>query len=147
NWITIYKRVAGRGKSGWGEQARDSLAREFEDRRQYVKAAAAWRTAIEEYGKGHNEHRQKRLDQIIGNWGQFEGQATQPAGSKASVDFRFRIGKKVRFQAQAVKVDKLLADVQDYLKKLGNKPGVWQQINISDIGYRLVWENQTQYLG
>src|SRR5262249_20264199 len=38
NWIKIYQRVAARGKSNHGEQARDTLAHVFEDRRQYVKA-------------------------------------------------------------------------------------------------------------
>ncbi len=72
NWIKIDERVAGRGKSQPGEQARDLLAQEYEDRRQYVKAAEAWKKAIEEYGAGHDEFRQKRLDQIVGNWGRFE---------------------------------------------------------------------------
>src|SRR5262249_4239616 len=72
NWIAIYERVAGRGKSVWGEQARNALAQEYEDRRQYVKAAAAWKKAIEEYGAGPNNWRQQRLDQIVGNWGRFE---------------------------------------------------------------------------
>ena len=45
NWIKIFERVAGRGKDNFGQQARDGLAGEFEDRRQYVKAAAAWFSA------------------------------------------------------------------------------------------------------
>src|SRR5205807_1796744 len=32
NWIKIYQRVAARGKSTWGEQARDALAQVYEDR-------------------------------------------------------------------------------------------------------------------
>ena len=83
------------------------LAGEYEDRRQYVKAAAAWRKAIGEYGAGVNNHRQNRLDQIVTNWGRFEGGATQPAGKNAVVDFRFRNGKKVVFEAHAIKVDQL----------------------------------------
>ena len=42
-------------------------------------------------------HYQQRLDQIVGNWGQFEGVMTQPAGRGATVDFRFRNGKQVEF--------------------------------------------------
>src|SRR5262249_4050746 len=72
NWIKVYERVAARGKSSWGEQARDALAQEYEDRRQYVKAADAWRQAVAEYGPGHDNVRPKRLDQIVGNWGRFE---------------------------------------------------------------------------
>ena len=146
NWIKIFERIAGRGRSTFGERARDALAQEYEDRRQYIKAASAWRKAIAEYGAGSNEHRKNRLAQIVGNWGRFEGGPTQAAGQKATVDFRFRNGKKVTFEAHAIKVDTLLADVQDYLKKSPRYVD-WQQAKISNIGQRLVWDNQTKYLG
>jgi uncharacterized protein YfaS (alpha-2-macroglobulin family) len=146
NWIKIYKKVAARGKSKWGEQARDTLAQIYEDRRQYVKAADAWRIAIEEYGPGTHGHRKQRLDQIVGNWGRFENGQVQPAGKKAVVDFRFRNGKKVTFEAFPIKTAKLLDDVKAYLK--GN-PGRldWNQLNIQNIGYRLVERQENQYLG
>src|SRR5262249_310216 len=146
NWIKISERVAGRGKSQPGEQARDLLAGEYEDRRQYVKSAEAWQKAIAEYGAGNDNFRQKRLEQIVGNWGRFEPVESQPAGKKAVVDFRFRNGKKVSFEAHAVKVAKLLDDVKAYLK---SKPGQldWNTVNIANIGYRLVEQNQQQYLG
>jgi uncharacterized protein YfaS (alpha-2-macroglobulin family) len=146
NWIVIGERVAKRGKSASGEQARDLLAGEYEDRRQYDKSAAAWKTAIAEYGAGHDSFRQKRLDQIVGNWGRFESGETQPSGKKAVVDFRFRNGNKVAFEAHEIKVAKLLDDVKAYLK--GN-PGQfdWNTVNISNIGYRLVEQNQQQYIG
>jgi uncharacterized protein YfaS (alpha-2-macroglobulin family) len=146
NWIKISERVAGRGKSQFGEQARDLLASEYEDRRQYLKSAAAWKKAIAEYGAGHDNYRQKRLDQIVGNWGRFEPGQTQPAGKKAVVDFRFRNGNKVSFEARAIKVAKLLDDVKAYLK--GNPGQIdWNTINIGNIGYRLVEQNQQQYVG
>ena len=88
----------------------------YEDRRQYVKAADAWKKAIEEYGAGQNNYRQQRLDQIVGNWGRFEPGEVQPAGTKATVDFRFRNGNKVSFEAHAINVAKLLDDVKAYLK-------------------------------
>jgi uncharacterized protein YfaS (alpha-2-macroglobulin family) len=146
NWIKIAQRVAGRGKSTPGEQARDLLAHEFADRRQYVKAAEEWKKAIEEYGPGNQAHRQKQLDQIVSNWGRFEVGQPQPAGKKAVVDFRFRNGTKVSFEATAIKVGKLLDDVKAYLK---SKPGQldWNTVNIGNIGYRLVEQNQQQYLG
>ena len=65
---------------------------------------------------GNDSYRQKRLDQIVGNWGRFEPGQTQPAGKKAVVDFRFRNGNKVSFEAHAIKVAKLLDDVKAYLK-------------------------------
>ena len=147
NWIKIYQRVAGRGKTHWGEQARDNLANIAQDRRQYVKAADAWRTAIKEYGVGNEAHRQKQLDQIINNWGRFENLQPQPAGSQATVDFRFRNGNKVTFEAWSVKVDALLDDVKAYLK--GNPGGRldYQNIDINNIGHRLVDQNQNKYIG
>jgi uncharacterized protein YfaS (alpha-2-macroglobulin family) len=146
NWIKIAQRVAERGKSQPGEQARDLLGEEYEDRRQYVQSAQAWKKAIAEYGAGQDGFRQKRLDQIVGNWGRFEPGQMQPAGKKAVVDFRYRNGKKVAFEAHAIKVAKLLDDVKAYLK---GTPGPidWQQTNIGNIGYRLVEQNQRQYLG
>src|SRR5262249_1698202 len=126
NYIKIYERVAGRGKSTWGEQARDRIASVYEDRRQYVKADTAWKLAIKEYGAGQStlnrgpgagrmETRQEALDQIVGNWGRFEPGQVQPAGKGATVDFRFRNGTKVSFEAYPINVQKLLADVKAYL--------------------------------
>src|SRR5262249_1791006 len=68
------------------------------------------------------------------------------AGKKAVVDFRFRNGKKVTFEAFAINVPKLLADVKAYLK---SNPGrlQWEKTNIGNIGYRLVEQNERQYLG
>jgi uncharacterized protein YfaS (alpha-2-macroglobulin family) len=146
NWIKVYERVAGRGKSSWGEQARDSLAQEYEDRRQYVKAADAWRRGIAEYGPTEHTNRQQRLDQIVGNWGRFEPGETQPAGKRASVDFRFRNGTKVSFEAYEIKVPKLLDDVKAYLRGRTGQID-WNQVNIGDVGYRLVEQQQQQYLG
>jgi uncharacterized protein YfaS (alpha-2-macroglobulin family) len=150
NWIKIYQRIANRGRSTFGAAARDAIATIHEDRRQYVPAAQDWQTAIAEYGPGDHNFRQNKLEQIIGNWGRFEPGKTQPAGQAAVVDFRFRNGKKVSFEAFEIKVGKLLADVKAYLK---NNPGVgqggldWHTINVGDIGYRLVQRNERQYLG
>src|SRR5262249_20628083 len=95
NWIKIYQRVSARGKSDFGEKARDAVAQIFENRRQYVKAAGAWKKAIAEYGAGKDNFRKNRLEQIVGNWGRFEPIQDQPAGRGATVDFRYRNGKKV----------------------------------------------------
>jgi uncharacterized protein YfaS (alpha-2-macroglobulin family) len=146
NWIKICERVAARGRSSQGEQARFMVARIYEDRRQYAKAAAAWKKAIEEYGPGGNNYRQAQLDQIVGNWGRFEPGQTQPAGTKASVDFRFRNGNKVSFEARAVKVALLLDDVKAYLKEHTGQLD-WQATQIGDIGHRLVERGENRYLG
>jgi alpha-2-macroglobulin len=146
NWIKIYERIAGRGKTDLGSEARDKLAGEFEDRRQYVKASLAWKQDIEEYGPGQGNYRQQRLEQIVGNWGRFEPANTQAAGKSAVVDFRFRNGNKVTFEARSIHVGKLLADVKAYLQ---SNPGQldWNKAQIANIGYRLVEQNENQYVG
>ena len=146
NCIKLYQQIAANGKSHWGEQALDTLAQIFEDRRQYVKGAEGWKRAIAEYGPGHNNFRKKLLDQIVGNWGRFNNVQTQPAGKGATVEFRFRNANRVAFEAWEVNVDKLLADVKAYLKS-SPKQLDWNKINISEIGQRLVQENQLQYVG
>ncbi len=52
NFIKIYQTVADNPKTGHGDQALDTLAGIFENRRQYPKAADYWRRAIKEYGPG-----------------------------------------------------------------------------------------------
>jgi uncharacterized protein YfaS (alpha-2-macroglobulin family) len=146
NWIHIYQRIAARGRSAEGQHARDTLAQVYEDRRQYVKAAQAWQKAIAEYGKGNQDYRQKRLDQIVGSWGRFEPGQVQPAGQNAVADFRFRNGTRVSFEAYAIDVPRLLADLKRYLTGHTGQLD-WQQMNIGDIGYRLVERQERQYLG
>ncbi|HKB39614.1 MAG TPA: MG2 domain-containing protein, partial [Gemmataceae bacterium] len=150
NFFKVCERVARRGKSEYGAQARDLIASEYEDRRQYPRAALAWKRGIEEYGPGEDARRQKRLDQIVGNWGRFEPLTAQPAGTRATVDFRFRNGKKVSFEAYAIKVPQLLADAKAYLKS-NPKTNTGQldgpKINIGSIGYYLVERDGQRYIG
>ncbi|HEY2837750.1 MAG TPA: MG2 domain-containing protein, partial [Pirellulales bacterium] len=146
NYIKIYEQIAADPKTGHGADSLDALAREFENRRQYSRAAEFWRAAMLAHGKGQNNFRELQLQQIVGNWGRFDGVGTQPAGQGATVDFRFRNGKKVSFDARPVKIDKLLADVKAYLKSSPAQLD-WNKLNIGDIGYRLVEQDQTQYVG
>ena len=52
----------------------------------------------------------------------------------------------MRFTAKEIDVDKLLGDVKNYLKTRTDKFD-WSRINLGDLGFRLVHENQTQYVG
>ncbi|HEY3964749.1 MAG TPA: MG2 domain-containing protein [Planctomycetaceae bacterium] len=146
NFIKLYREIAGRGKSNPAERSLDTLAQIFENRRQYVTAAAGWKRAITEYGQGGENYRPKRLAQIVGNWGRFDGSATQPAGKGATVEFRFRNATSVSFEAREINVNKLLADVKAYLKGSPNQVD-WNKLNIADLGYRIVQENERQYVG
>ena len=138
NYMRIFRARADEGF----KDAALQLARIFENRRQYPKAADFWR----KYGDA------SRVNQIVGNWGQFEPIATQPAapagqaGQGATVDFRFRNGKKVTFTAHALKVKELLDDVKAYIN---TKPKQldWQKMQVDNIGWRLVHDNQKKYMG
>ena len=144
NSLKIFREVFERSSDPFAHSAGDLVAQTYEDRRQYVKAAGAWTAALAKFGD--EDHRQQRLDQIVKNWGRFENLQMLPAGKGATVDLRYRNGKEVALEAHAIKVDALLADAKAYLK--ATPPQVdWQKINIQDVGYRLVTENQEQYLG
>ena len=146
DFIAIYRKIADEPKTGHGEDAFQQLAQIYENRRQYDQAADYWRRSIKEFGPGDHDNKKHRVDEIVGNWGRFEPVTSQAAGQGATVDFRFRNGRKVSFEAHEIKVAKLLDDVKAYLKSNPQKLD-WQKINIADIGYRLVQENQTQYVG
>jgi uncharacterized protein YfaS (alpha-2-macroglobulin family) len=142
NYVKIYEQLAKQG-SQRGEALR-RLAELFENRRQYTKAANYWKQCIA-LG-GDVQPLKDRLEQITGNWGQFEPVLGQPAGKGATIEYRFRNGKQVEFTAQEVLVDKLLEDVKAYLK---SRPGQldWEKLDIGNLGYRLVEKDQKQYLG
>jgi uncharacterized protein YfaS (alpha-2-macroglobulin family) len=120
-----------------------NLAGIYENRRQYPKAAAIWRRAIKEHGK--NEHWQRRLDQIVDNWGSFEPGKVQAPGPKPDLRYRFRNGKKLTLSAQRLDVDKLLKDVKSYLRSNPAKLD-HNKINVNNIGYRLVNGDAGKYL-
>jgi hypothetical protein len=148
NFIRLYQRIAARDKSNYASTALEILARTFENRRQYLKAVEYWKKVIAEFGPGNQDYRLKSLEQITKNWGRFENGRVHPAGSGqgATVEFRFRNGTKVDFEAHEILVEKLITDVKAYLK--GSPPQVnYQKINIADLGYRLVQQNESQYLG
>lgn len=144
NPLKIYQQIFLRSKDVFANAAGDAVAQTYEDRRQYVKAAAAWKEAIAKFGD--ENHRQQRFDQIVKNWGRFENLQVQPAGKGATVDLRYRNGTLVSLEAHSILVDNLLADVKSYLKSAPAQLE-WQKINLQDLGYKLVTENQTQYLG
>ncbi len=144
NPLRIFRALAERENSASAQSAADSVAQIYEDRRQFVKAAEAWKFALSKFGD--ENHRQQRLDQIVKNWGRFESVHVHPAGTGATVDFRFRNGASVAFEAHAIKVSELLTDVKNHLKDAPKQVN-WEQINLSDIGYRLVTQDQSKYLG
>jgi len=146
NFIKLYQQLGDGPKCTSGEKALDALGEIFENRQQYDRSAEYWKKDITTYGAGPHNWRQARVDQILGNWGNFDPLETEPVGPSAHASLIFRNGKKVSFEATEIDVTKLLTDVKAYLK---TNPGQlqWNQVDISNVGFRLVTENQKQYLG
>ncbi len=92
----------------------------FENRRQLDRAAQYLERSRVLHGNGKDGWKKKHLDQILNVWGQFDPRTsvptmTQLAGRRATVDFRFRNGRRVHFEAHEVLLSKLLKDVKDYI--------------------------------
>ncbi len=147
NFIGLLARVADANPNiAPVSSALETLAGLYEDRQQYPRAAGYWKQAINRFGPGNNNHRRDRLEQIVANWGQFDNARVYPAGRAASLEYRFRNGHRVQFTAHRIHVEMLLDDVKDYIKT--RPPRIdYRRVNIGNIGYRLVAENQNKYLG
>jgi len=146
NFVRIFQEVAADDAGGQADEALQSLAQVFEDRQQYPRAADYWRESIKRFGPGPNDHKKDRLQQVVGNWGMFEPVMTQPAGREPTVEFRYRNGAKVSFEATEIDQRKLLADVKASLKAAPRRLN-WEDIDIQNLGHRLVERDQKQYLG
>ena len=149
NYVRLLKRLAEReptARDAFTQRARENLCREYEFRRQFPRAAEQWKLAIAEYGPGVNDHRQKSLAQITGNWGQFEAGKVQAAGPGTTLRYRFRNGRRVDFEARPIDVARMLQQVKLYLK--GRPKDLdWQQLSLQDLGYRVVTQEGTELLG
>ncbi len=171
NFIKIYQQVAETPEGGLRLRALEQLAEIFENRRQYPRAAEYWKKCVELASSGERPlpmlkrfarrqfgprppvagadtvaNYRERLRQIEGNWGRFEPVMTQPAGKGATVEYRFRNGKSVEFVAHEILADKLLEDVKSYIKSRPRQLN-WENINVGDLGFRLVEKDQRRYLG
>jgi alpha-2-macroglobulin len=144
NPLKLCADLAQRPGSQIARHAADLLASMFEDRRQFKKAAAAWKSALDRFGD--EDHRRDRWQQVVGNWIQFQPVQGRAAGDPASLQLRFRNTQQVSFKAQAVRVPQLLDDVKAYLKG-DPKELAWEKLDVSQLGYRLVNNNEKKYLG
>lgn len=147
NYIKTYRELAEKREGTRSEWSYGQLAEIFEDRQQYTRAAQMWRASIAQHGdRSRNKNKTKRLQQIINNWGQLEPGHAQPAGRGATIDYRFRNGDEVSFVAYELNVEQLLTDIQNSLKS-GQQATNWQQIQIDNIGWRVVNQNELKYRG
>ena len=148
NPISIYQQIIAEPRTGDGRASHCKASPRFlRTAGSIPRPPSIGGKSIRQFGAGQNRWKQERLDQIVGNWGQFDATTSQPAGEGATVGFRFRNGKKVKFDARAIKVDLLLDDLKAYLKSDPGNRIDWNKINLGNIGHRLVNENETKYLG
>jgi uncharacterized protein YfaS (alpha-2-macroglobulin family) len=144
NPIKAFRAIADDPKTGYGREAVEALASVYESRQQLDKAADFWKRSVRQFG--NTPGASARIDQILGNWGQFEPNLVQPAGQAASLGLRYRNGRHVDFEAYEIRFGQLLEDVKAYLKS--NTPHLdWNQVNVADIGFRLVERQELKYLG
>jgi uncharacterized protein YfaS (alpha-2-macroglobulin family) len=142
NFILIYKAMLAGKNSGYAGNAARALAQIYENRRQYDHAVTYW----EIYKTYNQSPARKHIDQITKNWGVFEPQGPQPTGATPSVEYRFRNGRRVQFSAYRIRIGWLLEDVKGYIRSRPRRLD-WQKVNLNNIGWRIVHENQTRYIG
>ncbi|MCA9259407.1 MAG: alpha-2-macroglobulin, partial [Planctomycetales bacterium] len=126
------------------DSARNRLAEIFENRRQFPRAAAMWKELAER--TSHVGGASQRYAQIVNPWLRLEPAPTQPASEGATLNVRYRNGSRIEFEARPVNVAALLADVKTYLKSRPDRLD-WEQMNIDNLGHRLVVQHQDKYVG
>jgi uncharacterized protein YfaS (alpha-2-macroglobulin family) len=142
NYIRLYNEIARSQDQGYVDDALIKLAGIYENRRLYERAVEYWKS----YQTFNSSKSRRHIEQIIGNWGIFEPIGTQPSGSRPIVDYRFRNGSQINFKAYQVRVEQLLNDVRSYIRSNPRRLD-WKRVRIDDIGWRLVHEDQTKYIG
>jgi uncharacterized protein YfaS (alpha-2-macroglobulin family) len=142
NYIRRFEKIMNSSDNGYAGPAVRALAQIYENRRQYDRALAYW----EIYKKHDPPLARQHIDQIAANWGVFESATPQPAGYNPTVEYRFRNGRYVDFTAHRIRVDRLLEDVKAYVRSRPRRLN-GQKVNLNNIGWRLVHENQTRYIG
>ena len=152
NYIKIYAALAQGADSDIRVDALKDLATVYENRRQYPMASNCWQNVLHVLKQGGAQPADRayrdanwRLRQITSNWGEFETAKTQPAGSPGILLYRFRNGQRAGFNARRVKLDLLIADAKRHIKSHPPKLS-HDEINLSNLGYRLVRRNEERYL-
>ncbi|MEJ2169698.1 MAG: hypothetical protein P8X90_29695, partial [Desulfobacterales bacterium] len=142
NYIRLFSEIARRPDRGYASDALRSLARIYENRRLYDRAVDFW----DQYKQYNSPEARQQIAQITAGWGIFETAGTQPSGRRPTVEYRFRNGTAVHLKAYRIRVKLLLGDVKAYIRS-NPRHLDWNKIRIDDIGWRLVHENQTRYIG
>ena len=142
NYINLFKQILENPNKGYADDAARNLARIYENRRLYDQAVTYWR----QYKTYDAMAAQRQIDQILDNWGAFEPVGDQPSGRIPTVEYRFRNGSLVNFKAYRIRLATLLKDVKAYIRSSPQRIDR-SKVTIDNIGWRLVHENQTRYIG
>jgi uncharacterized protein YfaS (alpha-2-macroglobulin family) len=142
NYISLFNQILQSPNMGYADDAALNLARIYENRRLYDQAVDFW----EHYKKYNSSHARQQIDQILDNWGVFEPVGNQPSGRLPTVEYRFRNGSRVNFKAYRIRMATLLKDVKAYIRSHPRRLDR-RKVEINNIGWRLVHENQTRYIG
>ncbi len=126
--------------------AADALVAVFLNRRQYDKAVETLEKAIAKHGPGTNDERKDLLAQVKGNLGHFDPAANVAAGTKPVVPLVFRNAREIHLTAQPVDLEQVLRDAMAHLKSNPRELD-WQQVNVSNVAWRMLKKGGNQYLG
>ena len=142
NHIELLKEIVSYPDKSYAERAAALLAGIYENRRQYERAVDYWKI----YQQYNPTESRQHIDQIIANQGVFEPSGIEPAGGAPTVEYRYRNGELVNFEAYRIRLDRLLEDVKAYIRSNPSRLDR-NKMEINRIGRRLVQENQTKYIG
>ncbi len=144
HFIALYRSILDNKRDG--ESAGDSLTQIFLNRSQYDKAREVLERTIALHGPGSNDSRKKQLQQIIGNWGNFDSVETVAAGTRPNLPLRFRNATEIKLTAAPVDMDAVLRDTISYLKSNPRELD-WERANPATIASRLISGNAAKYIG
>ena len=142
NHIKLFKEIVKSPDQGYVDDAARMLAQIYQNRRLYDQALDYWKI----YQPYNKSEAQRHIDQIIENWGVFEPIGVQPSGRLPTVEYRFRNGMLLNLKAYRIRIKPLIEDVKAYIRS-----NPWRldryKVGINNIGWRLVHQNQTRYVG
>lgn len=146
NFLSILRSIASR-RDSQQSAAIEELIGEYMQRHQYPKAAEQLRQlrdVVTPQPKQHVDAVNRRLQQIEGNWLQFQPTETQAAGKSVTFDLRYRNGSEVKFTAAKIRVENLLTDIMEYIKSQPLNPA-WQKTSLQTIGWHLINDDENLY--
>ena len=149
NFIKMYQQVAANSKTEPGRAALQRLATEFREPAaisQGGRLLASSAGSDSSGGQGQPRLCQGGLGADRGQLGPLRARDDAAGRSRRYGRISLPQREQVEFTAHEVLIEKLLDDVKAYIKSRPSSPD-WRKINIGDIGYRLVIENQKQYVG